>query len=106
MGFKNTTVFGFDAFTLKSYFNFRRYEARHENFRIEIDEKAVSFLRLLHLSGMWIRTISLDTEAALCELQYLDYKKFYDSNSTYKENFDLLRPDAYDALKTYKYIKI
>lgn len=44
MGFNDTALFGFDAFTLKSYFNLRWYEARHENFITEIDEKAVSFL--------------------------------------------------------------
>ena len=106
MGFKNVTLIGFDAFTLRAYSNLRWYEYGCDDLQVGNDETANDFLRFLICNGMQISTMGLDTEAAMSELHYLDYKKLYDRNPTYKENYELLSPEAYEALKTYAHLKI
>jgi len=105
MGFQEVTLVGFDAFTHTSFSNLRWYEYGSDRTHNINDEKGKIFLRYLAESGMKLSTIGFNTAASVEEMEYLDYRELY-GTLDYKENHEILRHDAYEALKSYKHLKI
>ena len=106
MGFTDITMVGFDAFTLKKHSHQRWFEFGHGSHSTDVDPKAVMFLKYLISTGIKLRTVGIETSALVKELEYHEYGDLFSSPPNYKENQDLLLPEAYLALQTYKYLKM
>lgn len=107
MGFKNITLVGFDAFTLKNHSNLRWFEIGHKTDHTNrVDNIAIDFFELLGKEGIKISTIGIDTGSICPILDYIEYSKFYSCEPVYKENNKLLIGEAYSALQTYKHVKV
>ena len=106
MGFTDITMVGFDAFTLKEHSHQHWFEFGHGPHSTDIDPKAKMFFNYLINSGIKLRTVGIRTSALFDDLEYHEYGDLFSSPPNYKENQDLLLPEAYLALQTYKYCKM
>ncbi|MDC0954985.1 hypothetical protein OAR83_00630 [Alphaproteobacteria bacterium] len=103
MGFKKINLVGFDAITLKDPSDLRWYEYGTESKPCAdpFDEKR--YLEHLKEQGLSFFTIGVNSESNLETVEYIEYQDLDKSPTEHKENFDLIKPIPYLALKEYPY---
>lgn len=103
MGFKKINLVGFDTITLKEPSDLRWYEYGSESKPCpgSLDERR--FLEHLKEQGLSFSTIGVNSQSSVDGVKYIEYRDLDKSPIEYKENFEIIKPIPFLALKKYRF---